>query len=130
MSYGSFALLRHLQSHLPIEDLALSGSPKIERRVLRLEFSAPGRGHVMYVEGPTGPRFFMEYRLMKRGHASCRMILLDQLDSLDRADSVLALRHAIQHSSLPTPPSQDTPRASLLEPMLTMGLHGLRALPH
>lgn len=32
--YGSFALLRHLQSHLPIANLSLSGAPKIGRRVL------------------------------------------------------------------------------------------------
>ncbi len=32
--YGSFALLRHLQRHQPISGLALSSSPKIERRIL------------------------------------------------------------------------------------------------
>lgn len=32
--YGSFALLRHLQSHSSIEGLSLSGSSKIERRIL------------------------------------------------------------------------------------------------
>jgi alpha-glucuronidase len=32
--YGSFALLRHLQSHNAVADLALSGSPKIQHRIL------------------------------------------------------------------------------------------------
>jgi alpha-glucuronidase len=32
--YGSFALLRHLQSHRPLSGLALSGSPRIQHRVL------------------------------------------------------------------------------------------------
>ncbi|MEO6600361.1 MAG: alpha-glucuronidase family glycosyl hydrolase, partial [Polyangiaceae bacterium] len=31
---GTFALLRHLQSHRPLNSLALSGAPKIQRRVL------------------------------------------------------------------------------------------------
>ena len=32
--YGSFALLRHLQSHSTLAGIALSGSPRIKRRVL------------------------------------------------------------------------------------------------
>src|SRR5690606_2485986 len=32
--YGSFALLRHLQSHSSIADLSLSGAPKIKYRML------------------------------------------------------------------------------------------------
>jgi alpha-glucuronidase len=32
--YGSFALLRHLQSHTSLEGLSLSASPKIARRIL------------------------------------------------------------------------------------------------
>jgi alpha-glucuronidase len=32
--YGSYALLRHLSSHATLEGLALSGTPKIEHRVL------------------------------------------------------------------------------------------------
>lgn len=32
--YGSFALLRHLQSHRPIDALALEGAPKIQNRIL------------------------------------------------------------------------------------------------
>src|SRR5690606_22468815 len=32
--YGTYALLRHLQSHLSIANLALSGSPKVQRRIL------------------------------------------------------------------------------------------------
>lgn len=32
--YGSFALLRHLQSHSSLEGLSLSGAPKIEHRIL------------------------------------------------------------------------------------------------
>ncbi len=32
--YGAFALLRHLQSHRSVEGLALSGAPRIQRRVL------------------------------------------------------------------------------------------------
>ena len=32
--YGSFALLRHLQSHQPVAGLSLSSSPKVGRRVL------------------------------------------------------------------------------------------------
>jgi alpha-glucuronidase len=31
---GSFALLRHLQCHRPVEGLALAGTPKIQRRIL------------------------------------------------------------------------------------------------
>src|SRR5690606_37441286 len=32
--YGAFALLRHLQSHGPVEGLKLSAAPKIRHRVL------------------------------------------------------------------------------------------------
>jgi len=32
--YGTFALLRHLQSHRPLAGLALSGSPRIKNRIL------------------------------------------------------------------------------------------------
>jgi alpha-glucuronidase len=32
--YGSYALLRHLQNHSTLEGLSLSGSPKIQRRLL------------------------------------------------------------------------------------------------
>jgi len=32
--HGSFALLRHLQMHRPVQGLALSGAPKIKRRLL------------------------------------------------------------------------------------------------
>ncbi len=32
--YGSFALLRHLQSHSTLKGLALSGTPRIKRRIL------------------------------------------------------------------------------------------------